>query len=954
MKSLSSTHLQSTDISANNNINNNNNNNNDQNNNNVSTPSLDSILPTNKNIKSIKETNKITLSYDPINKLQILNQFEIIREIGVGMHSKVKLAYDLSLKKPVAVKIMNRKEKKRSKFKFEQNFKIRQEINCLKLINKHSNIIKLFEVLDDFQSRKIYLIMEYCPKGEIKWCNDTENELDAKGPPQWSFQRVREMIRDVILGLEYLHNKGIIHRDIKPANLLISNNNIVKISDFSISVIMNQYIHTPTTEHNKDFLQIIKTEGTPAFFAPEICLGNEIWNKFNILRDNEQFQNENYFISTKIDTWALGITTYCLLFGMLPFTSKFELKLFDKIINEPVQFPEYSTIIHNNISNPTSIQEYELAKDFISKLLIKNPLDRLSTNDCKNHGFICFDFNNTIINDSRTKDLKLQQKLKFLTKQIITLPLEDNDINDHKDFIYPPNNTDTNDADDMVNKGHKMESFLSPITSPTTSIGDNNSISRSSTAIFKNKKKTKSKKKKKRNKDNTMVNLPINSSFASLDSFYIENFAMTKLNQEDPTIFNTKFKSSSQPAMEYSPKNSQTDLLIPRTRKRRGKKQSNNFKIDSGNTSSVYLDDNNNTNNKTNSSLRVNIHDLNSQPSSRIPSNSKILHSPKLNNSNNNSSFSSNVSMPSNGSLHRELYKGRVSPQSPLHNDSLPKLSSIDKQLNPSIPSIKTNNTSSSSDEKLQTHKRKGRRGEKCSFNEFYTSTNENHTTSTVDSDKSSIVSDYSSSPIQPSYHVTSEDASIVSFRNMPYFPNMIPPESITSSMLSLRSSMSSSSSGSSRSSSSSMSSSSSFSISNSNSNSESESDSGEELILNIGNSGHMRRRQSQHTSKSQPQTIEVNMNSPQSNKTLPISPIKLKRNSSSSQHFSNASPRPSSTNLLQMSKLNEDNIITDNFISGELDSVMLLKDVLDNTPCNNNNTITTKNNNNDNTNTPA
>jgi len=47
--------------------------------------------------------------------------------------------------------------------------------------------------------------------------------------------QVRPMIRDVVLGLEYLHFQGIIHRDIKPGNLLIANNGTVKISDFGVS-----------------------------------------------------------------------------------------------------------------------------------------------------------------------------------------------------------------------------------------------------------------------------------------------------------------------------------------------------------------------------------------------------------------------------------------------------------------------------------------------------------------------------------------------------------------------------------------------------------------------------------------------------------------------------------------------------------------------------------------------
>lgn len=926
--------------------------------------------------RPIKETNKITLSYDPTNKLQILNQFEIIREIGVGMHSKVKLGFDLIQKKPIAIKIMNRREKKRSKFKFEQNFKIRQEINCLKRCNRHNNIIKLYEVLDDFQSRKIYLIMEFCPKGEIKWCPDNVNELDAIGPPDLSFQRSREMIRDVILGLEYLHNQGIIHRDIKPANLLISNNGTIKISDFSISVIMDNDNHPASTENdgNEDFLKVIKTEGTPAFFAPEICLGEEIWEKFNISKEehyitDNQTQNNNYFISPKIDVWALGITAFCLLFGMLPFTSKFELKLFDKIINSEIMFPEFVELIRNNTSHISSIQEYELAKDFIHKLLKKNPLERMSVDECKNHGFICFDFNTTLPNDSRTKDVKLQQKLKFLTKQRHdTIVMQDPTIIEENKASTNENNASIPELDNELysdvsefNKQHNMNAFLSPVPSGTLSNATSSNDAMSSTSLqepnidtimkldssssemvnkqssshksrsHKNKSRRRRRRRKRRD-SGKMVNLPINSSFASLDSFYIENFAMTKLNQEDPTIYNSKFKSLSQPVVNdqnISSRSSQTELKVPR--RRRGARRNNQSEPKN---KTLYSDSDSGN---SNSSLRINVNDINSQPSSRVPS-GKLL-SPKLHQ--NFSSFSSNATLSSNGSassnasIHKDLFRGRVSPHSPLHNDSLPILSSIDKKLENNTPSLKFSYPTDKNGLNQGNNNKIKQRA--INSNSHYSPTSRLNTKSPVDSinsEQSSNGSGYapSSSPAQPSYHVTSEDASIVSFRNMPHLSNMIPADSISSSMSSLTSTSSRSSSSSSASSLVSSSSSS----SSSSSASDSETDSGEELILSIGNSGHMRRQLSQHTQKSQKsqKSQAVSLNSPLPNKTL--SPATLKRNSFSCQQYNRVSPKGSSTNLLKMSKVDEDTVIAGNFISGEVDSRALLKDLLGKTNCNN------------------
>lgn len=989
MKSLSSTHLlESTDNHSNNHI--------------ISNSSISNRFSSSfSSSSSVKETNKIILSYDPKNKLQILNQFEIIREIGIGTHSKVKLGYDLSLCKPVAIKIMNRKERKRSQFKFEQNLKIKQEINCLKLISKHRNIIQLFEILDDFQSRKIYLIMEYCPGGEIKWCPETVNELDASGPPQWSFQRVREMVRDVILGLEYLHHRGIIHRDIKPANLLISYNNIVKISDFSISVIINEshqnnskyniisspsttttaissipsssassYLSGTTTTNtevgsNIDYLQLIKTEGTPAFFAPELCLGYDAWNKFKLPSNdttsnsssntNSTTNTDNYFLSTKIDVWALGITTFCLLFGMLPFKSKFELELFNKIINDPVKYPEYVDLMTNNISEITSIQEYELAKDFIEQLLIKNPFNRISVTECKNHPFICFDFNNKIINDSRTKDSKLLQKLNFLTKQdeenIVTL---DNNMDDNENNITQFC-TDT----DAFNKGHKIDSFLTPTNSLTMTknpslvnihkhkLPTTNPISPIKKSIKSLNKKTRNKRNKSKemldnnensdstncsnnnnnnnnenyNNDdydssssNTMVNLPINSSFASLDSFYIENFAMTKLIQEDSEALNSKFKSASQPIVTEpipSTKSSQNDLTIPRRRRRRHSKNKKNI----GN---IYNDNNSI---KTNSSIRLNIHDLNSQPSSRIPSNHKLLQSPTF--GQNFSSFSSNLTSSSNGSVNKDLYKGRISPNSPLNSDLLPRSKFIDSQLESPISS---SNPISFDNKDKEVGKRSFNKdnqyNEKDTFNTVYKSSINKNINSPMGNSRSPMESDVSLSPSQPSYHITSTDASVVSFRNMPQFSDLIPSGPITP-LESSSSTMSSTCSSSTLSSS--ISTSSSYSSSSSNH----DSDSGEELILNIGHSGHIRRQLSQQAQ---------NLNSANTNDRDLVRKNSIVSTPSRKIYSRKESPQSTSNKVSDTNSIDTENIINGKFIGGDMDSRKLLKDVLNHNSCTNNN----------------
>jgi len=102
---------------------------------------------------------------------------------------------------------------------------------------------------------------------------------DLQYVPALTFEQARSTFRDTVLGLEYLHYHGIIHRDIKPANLLWTKNYRVKISDFGVSYLGRGAGEEDEEEESKkdkfsgrdEEIELAKTVGTPAFFAPELC-----------------------------------------------------------------------------------------------------------------------------------------------------------------------------------------------------------------------------------------------------------------------------------------------------------------------------------------------------------------------------------------------------------------------------------------------------------------------------------------------------------------------------------------------------------------------------------------------------------------------------------------------------------------------------------------------------------
>ncbi|TFK27484.1 kinase-like protein [Coprinopsis marcescibilis] len=211
---------------------------------------------------------------------------------------------------------------------------------------RHPHVVRLYEVIDDRLKDKIYMIMEYLGGGEVKW-------RDGDHEPVLTVNQTRRIVRDAVLGLEYLHQQGIIHRDIKPANLLwTEDRGQVKIGDFGVSHFSYAQrlaaAGKEAADAQRDAMLIddsdlSKRAGTPSFLAPEV-----IW-EFHALsqspvsshyelpsvKSSGTVQSSFYSkprppITKSIDIWALGVTLYCLLFGKVPFTttgvgSEFEL-----------------------------------------------------------------------------------------------------------------------------------------------------------------------------------------------------------------------------------------------------------------------------------------------------------------------------------------------------------------------------------------------------------------------------------------------------------------------------------------------------------------------------------------------------------------------------------------------------------------------------------------------------
>ncbi|KAB5585481.1 hypothetical protein GE09DRAFT_28316 [Coniochaeta sp. 2T2.1] len=256
--------------------------------------------------------------------------------------------------------------------------------------------------------------------------------------PCFTIETARSTFRDTVLGLEYLHYEGIIHRDIKPANLLWTKDHRVKISDFGVSyfgrpIRDGEPDDTVSESEAQDFdndLELAKTVGTPAFFAPELCYTDSI---------DAPGQSQPK-ITEQIDVWSLGVTLYCLIFARIPFLAEDEWQMFRKIATEEVYIPSrrlkpvdpltkpLEKSLYTRSSRPPYRDDSVLAyediepelQDLLRRMLTKHPDKRIRLREVKRHPWVVKGLPNMIgwIDDTDPSRQSRGEKIKVDAREV--------------------------------------------------------------------------------------------------------------------------------------------------------------------------------------------------------------------------------------------------------------------------------------------------------------------------------------------------------------------------------------------------------------------------------------------------------------------------------------------------------------------------------------------------------
>ncbi|XP_010920242.1 calcium-dependent protein kinase 18 isoform X2 [Elaeis guineensis] len=216
---------------------------------------------------------------------------------------------------------------------------VKREVKILKALQGHENVVHFHNAFED--DSYVYIVMELCEGGELL------DRILAKKDSRYSEKDAAIVVRQMLKVAAECHLHGLVHRDMKPENFLFKSkkeDSSLKATDFGLSDFINP---------GKRFHDIV---GSAYYVAPEVLKRRS---------------------GPESDVWSIGVITYILLSGRRPFWDKTEDGIFREVLKNK---PDFRRKPWPSISSS--------AKDFVNKLLVKDPRARLTAAQALSHPWV--------------------------------------------------------------------------------------------------------------------------------------------------------------------------------------------------------------------------------------------------------------------------------------------------------------------------------------------------------------------------------------------------------------------------------------------------------------------------------------------------------------------------------------------------------------------------------------
>lgn len=216
---------------------------------------------------------------------------------------------------------------------------VKREVKILEALKGHENIVHFYDAFED--DSYVYIVMELCEGGELL------DRLLSKKDSRYTEKDAAVVVRQMLKVAAECHLRGLVHRDMKPENFLLKSSkedSPLKATDFGLSDFIKP---------GKRFHDIV---GSAYYVAPEVLKRKS---------------------GPESDVWSIGVITYILLCGRRPFWDKTEDGIFKEVLKNK---PDFKRKPWPSISAS--------AKDFVQKLLVKDPRARLTAAQALSHPWV--------------------------------------------------------------------------------------------------------------------------------------------------------------------------------------------------------------------------------------------------------------------------------------------------------------------------------------------------------------------------------------------------------------------------------------------------------------------------------------------------------------------------------------------------------------------------------------
>jgi serine/threonine-protein kinase len=221
-----------------------------------------------------------------------IGKYEIVSELGRGGMGVVFKAWEESLQRFVAIKMLG------DALTDDENLVARflREARSVADLN-HPNIVQVFAV--DTHEGRPYFAMEFVEGESLSELIRSSRRIEP--------QRAVTLLKEVASGLSAAHDKGVVHRDIKPDNIMLTKHGGVKVVDFGVA-----RVDDPNTKLTATGMAV----GTPNYISPEVCLGLDV--------------------DKRSDLFSMGVVLYEMLTGETPFDADSPLEMMTNVVQSEV------------------------------------------------------------------------------------------------------------------------------------------------------------------------------------------------------------------------------------------------------------------------------------------------------------------------------------------------------------------------------------------------------------------------------------------------------------------------------------------------------------------------------------------------------------------------------------------------------------------------------------------